>query len=154
MLLRHAGSPWYPAARPVMDEWTERILAATDPAEMEQMMTTVLPFYLAEPDEPGVAARLAEMSRGMKADLAAGKAWEGGLYQSVDLRPLLRRIACPTLIVAGDRDFICGPAQARPIARAIKRSRLVMLAGCGHIPSIEQPARYRREVLDFLGTLT
>ncbi len=31
MLLRHADSPWYTAARPVMDEWTERILGATDP---------------------------------------------------------------------------------------------------------------------------
>ena len=154
MLLLHAGSPWYAAARPVMDEWTERILAASDPAEMEQMMATVLPFYLAEPDKPEVAARLAEMSRVMKADLAAGKAWEGGLYQSVDLRPLLQRIACPALIVAGELDFICGPAQARPIAQAIKNSRLVMLGGCGHIPSIEQPERYRHTVLDFLGTLT
>ena len=148
------GSPWYAAARPVMDEWTERILAASDPAEMEQMMATVLPFYLAEPDKPEVAARLAEMSRVMKADLAAGKAWEGGLYQSVDLRPLLQRIACPALIVAGELDFICGPAQARPIAQAIKNSRLVMLGGCGHIPSIEQPERYRHTVLDSLGTLT
>ena len=49
LLARHAGSPWYEAARPVMDSWTERLLAATDAAEMEQMMATVLPFYLAEP---------------------------------------------------------------------------------------------------------
>jgi len=149
LLRRHAGSPWYAAARPVMDEWTDRMLAATDPAETEQMMATVLPFYLAEPDKPEVAARLAEMSRLMKAALAAGKAWEGGLYQSVDLRPLLDRIACPTLIVAGELDFICGPAQAKPIAKAVSRSRLVMLPGCGHIPSIEQPGQYRRAVLDF-----
>ena len=59
LLARHAGSPWYEAARPVMDSWTERILAATDATEMEQMMATVLPFYLAEPDKPEVAARLA-----------------------------------------------------------------------------------------------
>jgi pimeloyl-ACP methyl ester carboxylesterase len=52
-----------------------------------------------------VAAGLAEMSRVMKANLAAGKAWEGGLYQSVDLRPLLGRIRCPTLIVAGELDL-------------------------------------------------
>jgi hypothetical protein len=76
-----------------MDQWTERLLAATGPAEMEQMMATALPFYLAEPDKPEVAAGLAEMSRVMKANLAAGKAWEGGLYQSVDLRPLGRRAA-------------------------------------------------------------
>jgi proline iminopeptidase len=150
MLLRHVGSSWYEAARPVMDAWTERLLGATEPAEMEQMMATVLPFYLAEPDKPEVAARLTEMSRVMKANLAAGKAWEGGLYQAVDLRPLLGRLRCPTLIVAGELDFICGPAQAQPIASAVTGSQLVMLAGCGHIPSIEAPWEYRRAVLEFL----
>jgi len=150
LLARHAGSPWYEAARPVMDSWTERLLAATDAAEMEQMMATVLPFYLAEPDKPEVAARLADMSAAMKANLAAGQAWEGGLYQSVDLRPLLGRISCPTLIVAGELDFICGPAQAQPIAAGITGSQLVMLPGCGHIPSIEKPEEYRHAVVEFL----
>jgi proline iminopeptidase len=150
LLARHASSPWYAQARPVMDSWTERLLAATDAAEMEQMMATVLPFYLAEPDKPEVAARLVGMSRVLRANLAAGKAWEGGLYQSVDLRPLLGRIISPTLIVAGELDFICGPAQAQPIATAVTGSQLVMLAGCGHIPSIEAPQQYRQAVADFL----
>lgn len=150
LLARHASSPWYAEARPVMDCWTERLLAASDAAEMEQMMATVLPFYLAEPDKPEVAARLAEMSVAMKADLAAGKAWEGGLYQSVDLRPQLGRITSPTLVVAGELEFICGPAQAQPIAGAITGSRLVILAGCGHIPSIEAPREYRQAVVNFL----
>jgi proline iminopeptidase len=150
LLARHASSPWYETARPVMDQWTERLLAATEAAEMERMMAMVLPFYLAEPDKPEVAAGLAEMSRIMKANLAAGKAWEGGLYQSVDLRPLLGRITSPTLIVAGELDFICGPAQAQPIADAVIGSQLVMLAGCGHIPSIEAPHEYRHAVVEFL----
>jgi proline iminopeptidase len=150
LLARHAGSSWYSAARPVMDSWTERLLAATDPAEMEQMMATVLPFYLAEPDKPEVAARLAELTRLIKADLAAGQAWEGGLYQSVDLRPLLNRITRPTLIVAGELDFVCGPAQAEPIASLITGAQLVMLPGCGHMPSIEAPEQYRHAVVEFL----
>ena len=99
-----------------------------------------------------MAARLAELIRVIKADLAAGQAWEGGLYQSVDLRPLLSRITSPTLIVAGAEDFICGPAQAEPIASAITGARLVMLSGCGHMPSIEAPERYRRAVVEFLRT--
>jgi proline iminopeptidase len=150
LLARHAGSPWYEMARPVMDSWTERLLAATDAAEMEQMMATVLPFYVAEPDKPEVAAGLAKMTAAMKANLAAGQAWEAGLYQSIDLRPLLGRITCPTLIVAGELDFICGPAQAQPIAAAITGAQLVMLPGCGHIPSIETPQHYRRTVTEFL----
>jgi pimeloyl-ACP methyl ester carboxylesterase len=90
------------------------------------------------------------MNAAMKANLAAGQAWEGGLYQSVDLRPLLGYITCPTLIVAGELDFICGPAQAQPIAASINRSQLVMLPGCGHIPSIEAPQEYRHVVTEFL----
>jgi 3-oxoadipate enol-lactonase len=86
----------------------------------------------------------------MKANLAAGQAWEGGLYQSVDLRPLLGRITCPTLIVAGELNLSRGPAQAQPIAAAITGAKLVMLPGCGHIPSIETPQQYRHAVAEFL----
>lgn len=42
LLARHASSPWDAEARPVMDSWTERLLAATEAAEMEQMMAAVL----------------------------------------------------------------------------------------------------------------
>ena len=45
---------------------------------------------------------------------------------------------------------VCGPAQAQPIAAAITGSQLVMLAGCGHIPSIETPQQYRHAVAEFL----
>jgi pimeloyl-ACP methyl ester carboxylesterase len=96
------------------------------------------------------AARLDELRSVLKANLAAGQAWEGGLYQSVDLRPLLGRITCPTLVVAGELDFICGPAQAQPIAAATTGSQLVILAGCGHAPSIEAPQAYRHAVTGFL----
>jgi pimeloyl-ACP methyl ester carboxylesterase len=52
--------------------------------------------------------------------------------------------------VAGELDFICGPAQAQPIAAAITGSQLVMLAGCGHAPSIEAPQEYQHAVTEFL----
>jgi pimeloyl-ACP methyl ester carboxylesterase len=52
--------------------------------------------------------------------------------------------------VAGELDFICGPAQAQPIARSIPGSQLAMLPGCGHIPSIEAPEQYRQAVAGFL----
>ena len=72
------------------------------------------------------------------------------MYQAVDLRPLLGRITSPTLIVASEPDFICGPAQAQPIADAMTGSPLVMTASCGHIPGIETPREYRRAIVEFL----
>jgi pimeloyl-ACP methyl ester carboxylesterase len=152
MLVRHAQAPWYEEARTVIDQWTERILATDDPAVMEQMMATVLPFYVAYPDRPEVAEALAEFRHHLKADLAAGKAWEGGLYQTIDLRPVLTLISCPTLLIAGELDFTAGPAQARPMAAAIRGAQLLVISNCGHAPSIEAHAEYRRAVLEFLSS--
>jgi proline iminopeptidase len=114
------------------------------------MMGACLPLYTAYPDRPDVAEALAVMRRNLTADLAAVKAWESGIYQSFDLRSLLPRITCPTLVIAGEDDFICGPAQARLVAGTIPGSRLVLVPGCGHMLSCEAPAVYREAVADFL----
>jgi proline iminopeptidase len=149
-LERHANAPWYAEARPVMDEWTERVLATNDATEVERMMAKVLPFYMAHPERPEVASGIDEFRRHLKADLAADKAWEGGLYQTIDLRPMLGRISCPTLVIAGELDFISGPHQARPIASSIRGARLLEIPDCGHFMSVEAPAVYREAVLEFL----
>jgi proline iminopeptidase len=153
-LARHAGAAWYPEARRMMDEWTERVLATDDPVEVEWMMGTVLPLYTAHPDRMDVRAALEAMRASLTADLAAVKAWESGLYQTIDLRPQLGKITCPTLIIAGELDFICGPAQAEPIAQAITDVRLEVIPDCGHIPSVERPDEYRKRVIRFLDAET
>jgi proline iminopeptidase len=147
---RHAGAGWYPEARTALDTWHERVLATDDPQEIERMMVAVLPLYTAHPERPAVAAGLAAMEECWVADLACLKAWESGLYQSFDLRPLLGKIACPTLVVAGDVDFITGPAQALPISAGIPGAHLEVIPDCGHLPVIEAPQAYREAVTTFL----
>ena len=150
---RHEDATWFPEAKSTMDSWTESVLAANDAREIEQMMATVLPLYAAHPDRPDIARRLAEMKQHLAADLAAAKAWEGGLYQTIDLRPLAAKIDRPTLVLAGELDFICGPAQARPISNAIVNSKLEVIRDCGHMLSIEAPDEYRGAVLGFVAQL-
>jgi pimeloyl-ACP methyl ester carboxylesterase len=75
---RHSRQPWYPAARRTWDEWTDRVLAADDPGEVDAMMAEVLPLYTANPDRPGVRAIIDEWRRNMKSDLTALKVWESG----------------------------------------------------------------------------
>lgn len=151
-LVRHAAADWYAEARPVMDGWTERVLAAGDPREVERMLRLVLPMYTAHPDRPDVAAGLEALGRNVTFDLAAAKAWEAGLYQTIDLRPLLAKIASPTLVVAGELDFLCGPSQARPIRNAIPGAELEILPDCGHFPTFEAPQAYSEAVHRFLAT--
>lgn len=150
LLARHAGADWYPEARATWMAWTERTMAATDPAEIEAMFAHTIPLYCAEPDRPDVAEGLRALRSELRVDLAAMKAWEGGLYQSIDLAPLLPGIRCPTLVIAGELDLICGPAQASGIAAAIPGARLVTIPGCGHFPALEAPAVYRTAMVDWL----
>ncbi len=142
-LSRHAGAPWYPEARATIDAWTERVLDTDDSAEVDAMLRQVLPLYLAEPDRSDVRAWLERLSPYVKNDLAASKAWESGLFQTIDLRPLLGKIECPTLVVTGELDFVCGPANARVVAEGVAGAELVVLNACGHTPAIEEPAAFR-----------
>jgi len=152
MMARHDGATWYPEAEEVWNSWTERVIATDDPAEIEAMMAAVLPLYTAHPERPEVWAELEEFKTHMKSDLVAAKAWEGGLFQQIDLRPMLGQVQAPVLLVAGELDFICGPAQARPIAEALPSATLALIPDCGHIPSVESPDHYRAAVTDWLAS--
>jgi pimeloyl-ACP methyl ester carboxylesterase len=149
-LVRFANEDWYAEARLVMDEWTERILATDEPGEADRMMRLVYPFYLAEPDRPGVRAWIERIDPYIVSDLAAAKAWESGMWQTVDVRPLLGSIRCSTLVVCGQLDFICGPAHGRVLAEGIAGAELVTIPGCGHEPSMEAPEEFRAALGDWL----
>ena len=150
MLARHEDADWYGDAKTIWDGWTERVLATDDPGEVERMLATVLPLYTAHPDRPDVSAALAEFSTHITADLVACKVWESGLFQQIDLRPILGQVRAPTLVVAGELDVICGPAQARPIAEALPNATLAIIPDCGHMPSMESPELFRSTVVDWL----
>jgi len=79
-------------------------------------------------------------------------AWFGGVhhFDTVDILPSLAAVKCPSLVIAGQHDFICGPAWNRPIAAAIPGGRFVEIADAGHIPQYEQPDAFRSALLDWL----
>jgi proline iminopeptidase len=146
---RHSNQPWYPSARKTWDAWTDRVLAAEDAREVDAMMAEVLPLYTADPDRPGVQAMIEEWRRDAKSDLAAIKAWESGLWQTIDVRPLLAEIECPTLVLVGALDLICGPAHGRLIADSVPGAELVIVPDSGHFIAAEAPEAFRHEIVKF-----
>jgi pimeloyl-ACP methyl ester carboxylesterase len=148
-LARHAHAPWYPEAREIWDHWTERALAATDSGEVRNMLARVFPLYTAYPERPDVRRSIDEARAMLEVDLRAVKVWEGGLYQRGDLRPLLGRIECPTLVICGALDLIGGPAQSNQIAPRVQECDLLILPECGHMPALERPQPYRDAVLNW-----
>lgn len=67
-----------------------------------------------------------------------------------DVRDRLQEIACPTLVVWGDRDRIVPPSSADEFERLIPDARKVVFEDCGHVPMMEQPERFNRLLGDFL----
>jgi 3-oxoadipate enol-lactonase len=73
--------------------------------------------------------------------------------RDADLREEIGKIAVPTLVVVGDQDLSTPPELVRETATKIPGARFEIIAGAGHIPSIEQPqalaalmTRFLREV--------
>ncbi len=60
---------------------------------------------------------------------------------------LAGRVRVPTLIVWGTRDRLVDVRLARRTADAYPDSRLLVLAGCGHVPQMEEPEATARAML-------
>ncbi len=56
-----------------------------------------------------------------------------------DVQSDLGRVSSPTLLVWGERDTLVPPALAAVFRAEIERSRLLLLAGAGHVPMWDRP---------------
>jgi 3-oxoadipate enol-lactonase len=79
----------------------------------------------------------------------AGYAGCCAAIRDMDLRPLLGRIAAPTLVITGSRDPATPPADSTLIVESIPGARQLML-DAAHLSNVEQPEAFTTAVLDFL----
>lgn len=56
----------------------------------------------------------------------------------------------PTLVIGGEEDRLTPPPHARALAEAIPGARLRILEGVGHLPYLEDPETFAKDVLEFL----
>ncbi len=68
----------------------------------------------------------------------------------LDLRPELQSVSAPTLVVAGDSDFLVSPQAAREIAGLLPHGRLTLLDRCGHFPGLERQRAFCAAVRGWL----
>ncbi len=70
--------------------------------------------------------------------------------RAFDARRQLRQIACPTLVIAGDRDTTVSLRAKRLLAQQIPGARLEIVADSGHATPIDQAEVFNRIVFEFL----
>lgn len=97
------------------------------------------PLYALKFDPVAAAAGRA---RGILAPDAINQAFApGGFLQTFDLRPELGAIRAPTLIIAGQHDWICPPEFSQEIHRLIPHSELQVFAHSSHSLRVDEPQR-------------
>ena len=69
--------------------------------------------------------------------------------RDADLTEGTRRIAVPTLCIAGAHDLGTPPAVVEELAGLIAGARFMVVPDAGHLPFIEQPALVTEAVLAF-----
>jgi pimeloyl-ACP methyl ester carboxylesterase len=72
------------------------------------------------------------------------------LLERPDATPALSLIRCPTLLISGREDGWSPPDRHAQMAQRIRDSRLVVIAHCGHMSTLEQPAEVSREMRAWL----
>jgi pimeloyl-ACP methyl ester carboxylesterase len=70
-----------------------------------------------------------------------------------DIRDDLPNVACPTLIVWGEKDRVVGVEAAEEYRRAIPHAQFVMMKDTGHVPMIERPEEFNELLSEFLSSL-
>jgi pimeloyl-ACP methyl ester carboxylesterase len=67
-----------------------------------------------------------------------------------DFRERLPDISCPTLIVWGEDDSILSVRDADEYERLIPNTKKLVMRDTGHVPQVERPQVFNRELLEFL----
>ena len=121
--------------------WTrqrETLVAGATARDLQRELKAALLSPAARATRPD----LIEITLGMADDVGAERLGAQLSLQStrVDERPGLADVHCPTLIIAGEADALCSPDRHAEIHRLVRRSELIMIADCGHLSPLEQPA--------------
>ena len=141
-----------PNARPDSAESTENrrramALAQRDfPAVIEALLPKQLtPEHLQDTEITGTITSMA-LSVGKEAFARQ----QGANIGRIDSRPHLKAIACPTLVIAARNDQIMPVEVLKELADGIPGSRLTTIEDCGHMSTLEQPAKVLEALLDWV----
>ena len=117
--------------------------------EMRAIILDELPFYFAS--YPAAIQQAAEdWALRTRYSAALSSWWSVHQMPLYDVRPRLGELHMPTLILAGRQDRVCSLNQATLMRQGIPGARLEVFEQSGHMPQMEESARYIAVVRDFL----
>jgi len=138
------------ADTPEQTKAREQFIALAEAGKLAEVVEALIPRFL-HPNRLGDEA-LKRIVRDMAADTGpeAFVRQERAIIGRSDARPLLATIRCPTLVLVGDADALTPPALAQEIAGAIAGAKLIVVADCGHLSTLERPQAVNAALAEWL----
>ncbi|MGO4390840.1 alpha/beta fold hydrolase [Variovorax sp. M-6] len=136
------AAPWRARVQTVQAEG----VAAIAPGAMARWLT---PEFVSTP-EGAVAAR--QLQETLVRTDAAGYIASCDAVAGIDFRDSNRRIAVPTLVIAGSRDEATPPLMSEAMVAAIPGARLATI-DAAHLSAVERPVEFTQLLLDFWRSL-
>ncbi|MEU0531151.1 alpha/beta fold hydrolase [Amycolatopsis tolypomycina] len=141
IMARRAGAPWFDAAAAAYESIAAKTATSADWAAFA-------PFYYGRWD---AAARQHQAGEPGQRNGAAARIYNAdGAFEPEATRAALGAVTAPVLVLAGELDWIAGPAVAERIAGLFPDGRAVVLPGAVHYPWLDDAAAFASAVGGFL----
>lgn len=139
------GEPWFEKSFAALKaEWAGEYQTDED---MAGLWAEEMKFYFKQFD-----AR-AEAYHGRTKDLPVRvpplKTFNDKEAATMDLRPQLKNISAPTLVIVGRHDFITNVAMAEEMIKHIPKAQLEIFEDSGHFALVEEPEKFYRVIKEF-----
>ena len=131
-------------------QMAERVLAEGNRFVPEAMLPKLL-GETSRRERPDVVERVVSLI--LEQDPRAIAGAQRGMAARADSTDVLASVAVPTLVITGEEDQTTGPEQGRALAAAIPEARFLVVAGAGHLASLERPEPVNEALLDFLAPI-
>lgn len=139
------GEPWFAEAQKAIEE--EQAGEFSSPEELVANVQQQIPLYFHRWEGHE------KTGRELAADFAKAEPlhyFNTVEFPTFDLRPQLRTIEVPTLVIAGDDDLMAGRVSADAMLAELRDARLVTISNSGHFLYVEQPEAFREALTTFL----
>lgn len=116
--------------------------------DMSRLWAEEMKFYFKKFDEGAQAYH--ERTKDLRIAITPLKTFNDREAPTLDLRPHLKKITVPTLVIVGRHDFITNVAMAEEIVKNIPNARLEIFEDSGHYALVEEPEKFYRVIKEFV----
>lgn len=140
------GEPWFEESFAALKkEWAGEYQTDED---MARLWAHEMKFYFKRFDARAEAYH--QRTQDLPLRVAPLKVFNEREAATMDLRPRLKDILAPTLVIVGRHDFITNVAMAEEMVRHLSNVRLEIFEDSGHFALVEEPEKFYRIVKQFV----